>query len=489
MLHGSAWMIALRWAVRLIGLVSTVILARLLTPADFGVVAIAMIVVGLFEMLSLTGQALAIIRHENPTREHYDSAWTISLLIGLAIAVGIFIAAPFTNAYFHEPRAVPVMQCLGLRAILGALENIGVVNFRRDLNFSRLVSYNIVTRVFQFALTITLAVTLRTYWALVAGILAGQSARTVFSYVVHPYRPRLSFARAAEIWSFSLWTFARAIAGYLQTQIDNIAIGGLLGTASMGRYTVSKDVATAPAMEITEPMITALFPVMSKVRSDPVELRHLYLRALGWAAIIGASTGFGILLVANDLVAVVLGPKWTAAAPILGWLALNGCTIALQNGGYTILDVLGLPHIGAGMQWARLAVYGVAICIVAWLTRNLVDIAAARVAISVVLLPTVFVMVGRRAGVSARQYIAVLWRPFAAAGVMSLVVLSLNGALPFAGALRLALDIAVGAASFGLSLMGFWIASGRPWTAERDVITMFERARPWLRTLRQPQNL
>src|SRR5512140_3285015 len=107
MLRGSAWLIGLRWAMRLIGVVSTVVLARLLTPRDFGVVAVAMILVGLFEMLNLTGQAAAIVRHEAPTREHYDSAWTVSLLIGIAIAICILIAAPFTQAYFHEPRAIP----------------------------------------------------------------------------------------------------------------------------------------------------------------------------------------------------------------------------------------------------------------------------------------------------------------------------------------------------------------------------------------------
>ena len=131
MLRGSAWMIMLRWTLRLTGVVSTVILARLLTPNDFGVVAIAMIVVGMFEMLSATGQSQAIIRHSDPTREHYDTAWTISVIIGFGIGTAIFLIAPLTNIYFHDERSIMVMQCLSLRAIMSGFENIGMLNFER----------------------------------------------------------------------------------------------------------------------------------------------------------------------------------------------------------------------------------------------------------------------------------------------------------------------------------------------------------------------
>src|SRR6185312_2887630 len=137
MLRGSAWAVALRWCIRGTGLLSTLILARLLTPADFGIVAMAMLVVGALEILSETGQRLAIIRHPDPTREHYDSAWTISILIGLGLSAGIFAVAPLTVDYFHEPRAVLVIRCLALRALIGGFENIGVVDFRRGLRFQR----------------------------------------------------------------------------------------------------------------------------------------------------------------------------------------------------------------------------------------------------------------------------------------------------------------------------------------------------------------
>jgi lipopolysaccharide exporter len=457
---------------RLIGVVSTIILARLLTPQDFGIVALAMIFVGLFEMLNLTGQGLAIVRHEAPTREHYDSAWTISVLIGAGVAVCILAAAPLTKLYLHEPRTVIVMQCLALRAFLGGLENIGTVDFSRDLRFDRYFVYNVCTKLFQFVLTVVLAFVLRNYWALVAGILAGQSARTVLGYVMSPFRPRLSFARTREIWSFSIWTFARSVATYLQTQVDSIVIGGIAGSAVMGRYSVAKDVAASPTQEIINPMLGALFPVMSKCRGDAAQLRRLYLRMLGWSAIVCASTGVGVMMVADDLVRVVLGEKWIDATPLVGWLALNAGMAALLSGTGTLLDVQGMPYIGARIQWSRFVVFTAAIFAVAYLTHDVVTIAITRLVVTTLFVPSIILAVRKLTGVPARDYLAAMWRPFAAAGAMALTIWSLNEVLPFEGAPRLTLDILAGAVSYAAAVLLLWNLSGRPPSAERDLLTI-----------------
>ncbi len=476
MLRGSAWLIGLRWAMRLIGVVSTVLLARLLTPRDFGIVAVAMILVGLFEMLNLTGQAAAIVRHEAPTREHYDSAWTVSVLIGLAVAALILIAAPLSRVYFHEPRAVPVIQCLALRAVLQGLENIGTVDFRRDLRFDRFFVYNVCTKILQFVLTVALAFTLRNYWALVAGILVSQLSRTILSYVMSPFRPRISFACTGEIWSFSIWTFAQSVAMYLQTQVDNIAIGGIAGSTMMGRYTVAKDIATSPTQEIIAPMVTALFPVMSKCRRNPVELNALYLRMLGWSAMICVSTGVGVSMVAGDLVQVVMGPKWIDATPLVIWMALNAATASLLSGTPTLLDVLGKPFVAAHIQWSRFVVFTGIIFAVAYTLHSVMAVVETRLVVSAVFIPSVIFAVRKITGVPARSYFGAMWRPIAAAAIMALAIWSLNLVLPFEGAPRLILDVIAGGAVYTASVMALWHLSGRPRSAEQDILTLLQRA-------------
>src|SRR5215472_7511173 len=135
MLRGSMWTLGIRWSIRLTGLVSTVLLARLLTPADYGIVAIAVVIVGAVDVFRLTGERSAIIRHPNPTREHYDSAWTMSVLLGLGLGLIILLLSPISASYFHEPRALAVVQVLAVRTMASGFENIGTLNFQRDLQF------------------------------------------------------------------------------------------------------------------------------------------------------------------------------------------------------------------------------------------------------------------------------------------------------------------------------------------------------------------
>lgn len=470
MLHGSFWMILLRWTIRLIGLVSTVILARLLTPADFGVVAMAMIVVGMLEILSQSGQRLAIIRLAHPTKDDYDTAWTISVFVGLTIGACILAIAPFTEAYFHEPSAVVVMRFLALRSILGGFENIGVVDFRRDIRFDRFFRYNAIPKAVSFVVTVSLAWYLRNYWALVAGIITSQITSTILSYAMHPYRPRFSLAKLPYLRAFSGWTLLRSIGIYLNAQMDQIAIGGIAGVSSMGRYSVASDVAASPSREINDPLITVLYSVLSKLQGEPTQLRALYLRAIGWSAVICTSTSVGVALVAPEMVSLVLGPKWHDVVPLMAWLALSAGTLGIGSGTYTLFDAIGKPHVGARMQWVRLILLAVAIFPAAILTRSLVAIAQVRLAVTLVFLPTLFFAAGREAGISARDYVSVLWRPLASAALMVLVVRLADLVIPLADTRKLAFDILVGIISYTGSLHVLWTMSGRPATPERDIL-------------------
>src|ERR1043165_5563879 len=205
MLRGSIWAIGLRWSLRLTGLVSTIILARLLTPADFGLVTIASLIVGLVEVFSQIGPYAALTRHPNPTREHYDSAWTVGILLGFGLSLVTWILIPFTTAYFNEPRAATLVAVLALRtSFLGAV-NIGIVNFRRDFQFSKQFRYDLYPTLISFVTTMCAAFILRNYWALVIGILTQLASSTALSYIMDPFRPRICFTKVKEIWSFSAW--------------------------------------------------------------------------------------------------------------------------------------------------------------------------------------------------------------------------------------------------------------------------------------------
>src|SRR5690349_8906280 len=147
MVVGSAWIAAARWSVRGIGLISTLVLARLLVPADFGLVSMGMIAVEFVRIFSDPGQDLAVIRTRNATSEHFDTAWTMSICSGLIVTLVLQGVAPVAGWYFDEPRATAVIRVLSLAPLFESFTNIGVVvGFRRDLQFAKDFQYLVVRK-------------------------------------------------------------------------------------------------------------------------------------------------------------------------------------------------------------------------------------------------------------------------------------------------------------------------------------------------------
>jgi O-antigen/teichoic acid export membrane protein len=469
LVHGSAWSIGLRWSARMLGLISTVILARLLTPADYGIVAIAGLIVGSLEIFAQTGQYGAIVRHPNPTREHYDSVWTVSLLLGLGLGVMILAMTPLTTAYFHEPRAKLVVEILALRTMMSGLQNVGTMNFGRNLNFRRQFYFRVIPEFVAFVVTIGFAIALRNYWALVIGIMCQSATTIVLSYLMEPHRPRICFSKVREIWSFSIWTLVKNLGTYVNSQIDKVAVGGFAGAAAMGRYDVARDVAVSPSQELINPIVATLMPVMARVQFDPEKRRDLYLTTLSWSALICTSTSVGVALVAEDMADLVLGPKWHDVWPLMPWFALSWGIVGLTSGISSVLLALGHAYASARLQWTRNVGFALTIFPVAYIFQDLQAIVMTRFFVTLVVSPTMFYALSRALDVPLRDFAVALWRPMMAGAVMAAVVLALNAGLPFHGPPRLFLDIVTGAMAYGATLMVLWTRNGRPAGPERVV--------------------
>ncbi len=475
-IRGSSWMIALRWSVRLTGVASTIILARLLTPADYGVVAIATLILGTIEILGQAGQGNAIIRHADPTAAHYNAAWTISLMFGFGLALIVLAATPLTVIYFHEPRAKLVLEVLALRTALNGFQNIGVINFQRNLQFHKQFQFGFVTTLIQFVVVLASALILRNYWALVIGILTKQAATVALSYVMDPFRPRPSFQKIPELFSFSFWNLFRNIGSYAQNQVGKIAIGGFSGAAAMGQFEVGRDLAGSPIAEANGPITYALYSVMAKVQQDRDVRRELLLSVIYWSGLICSSTAVGIALVAGDMVDLLLGHQWAGIKPLIPWFALYYGVSGLTSSTYVALESIGLAGASARMQWFRVLGLSMLIFPTAFYYRGgLLPVAVANFAAGALIMPTLFYTMARCLDVSMLSFARVLWRPFAAAALMAAAVTLANRSLPIAGTLRLLLDSFFGAAIFTGALMVFWYLIGCPKGPEHTVWSQLRR--------------
>jgi O-antigen/teichoic acid export membrane protein len=479
--RGSVWTIATRWCIRGIGLINTIVLARLLSPRDFGIVAMAVVVWGLLQVLSDAGQTLAIIRHPDPAREHFDTAWTMSVITGIVVAVVLVAVAPLASQYFHEPRLLWVVRFIALAPLIEGFSNVGAVaGFRRSLQFHKDFSVSVISKFSTVVIALLLALVWRSYWVLAIGIVCGRTATVIASYCMASYRPRFHLTKWRELWSYSIWIQIAAIGQFVSEQTDQVIVGRVVGAFEMGAYNVAADLAAAPTEELVIPMARATFPVYATLVQEPAKLAQSYLSVLSLTAIIGLSAGFGVALVARDMVTIVLGAKWLATVPLIPWLAVSGGLLGVARSVNAILTVTGNARLNAMRFWA-FALLLVPAAIAGGFGWGAEGVAAARTIVTALFVPVMFYSLTRAIPVSWQDIVSRLWRPVLSVTAMIVAISALRLEMPSPTILHLLSTILLGAGVFTITLLISWFCAGRPPGAERSAL---ERLRSAARVLR-----
>ncbi|MBC7905698.1 MAG: oligosaccharide flippase family protein [Rhodospirillaceae bacterium] len=465
---GTAWMVGMRWVLKLIGLVNTAILARVLTPEDFGVMAMAMVIIELAIVLTDGDFEVAVVRRHNAERDFYDSAWTARLLAGGASAVLLLLCAAPAGLMFDDPRVTVVVAIGALRPLIAGFENIGTVDFRRNLDFAGEFRYLVLQRFLSLLAGLALVFSLADYRALAWSAPASAMVTVVLSYMVSPYRPRLGFARMGDLSSFSRWLVLFNCARMLNERVDQFLIGRLSGAAAAGGYYVAFDIATMPTRELMLPAGRALLPNFARIAHDPVRLSEGFAAVMGCAAILCCAMGPGIALVAEDLLRVFLGERWVHMAPVFQLLAL----FATLEGIWLMLDPLMIATgrertlATANLMFTALLVPAVAVTAYVAGTQW---IPVARMAIMALMLLGMGWRVVSWGWIGIGPLLGALWRPVAAALIMAAAVIATR--LDVAPILSLVWSVGVGAVTFPLVLAGLWLMAGRPDGAERMLLT------------------
>jgi O-antigen/teichoic acid export membrane protein len=457
---GALWMGGALWTTRGLGLLSTTILARLLLPRDFGLVAMATVVTGLLGVLFTFGIDTALIQKAEATRADWDTAWTLGLLQGLLLAGLVIVLAPLVARFYEEPRVMPIMLVLAGGICVGSLENIGVVAFRKELQFRRNFNYVVIKKLFQVVVTVSLAFALRSYWALLGGTVATQAFAAAFSYVAHPFRPRWSMERAGELLGFTTRLALINLARYFTFDGERLIIGALTGARLTGLYALSAEFAQMPTAELSGAFVQAIFPGLVKLKHDRDRVRAGYLSAFGIMALYALPAGIGIAIVAPDLVPVLLGAKWIDAIPIFQVIAVAGALRAVYGPAYNLLIVFGRLDNVQLVSWLQAGLQAVLLIpVIGWF--GLVGAAALNTVLAAITLGFCIVQVARCAGISLRDHVAVLWRPILSTAVM-VPVCTMVSSLIATPVPALAGTVLAGVASYVLATLALWLLSGRP---------------------------
>ncbi|HRX88745.1 MAG TPA: lipopolysaccharide biosynthesis protein [Steroidobacteraceae bacterium] len=474
MAKGAAWMVFAKLAERSIGLISTLLLARLLVPNDFGIVAMAMSFVALLELLTAFGFDVALIQKQTKSRAALDTAWTYGILTGLAMAALMVALAGPIAAFYREDALTDVIKALAIGSMAQGFQNIGVVAFRMDMRFDKEFQFLVAKKVISFAITIPLAVTMRSYWALVIGQVVGRIAGTVLSYTMQPYRPRVSLEATRELFNFSKWVFLLNCIGYMKERSSDWIIGRISGPMALGTFNISYELASLPSTELAAPINRAVFPAYAKLAHDLPALRREYLSVIAMLLLLTVPAVLGLAASAPLLVPVVLGANWLHAVPVLTLLSFFGLTHLLQSNAQAAFLALGRPDVPTKLSSAQV-VLQIATLIPFTQSMGSVGSAWAFVVTAVIMIPITILVVIKMLELRVREFIIAIWRPLTAALAMYFVVAWLAASLrkpkSTIGLIdELLLAIAVGVVVYIGLVWLFWKMSGQPDGPERVVL-------------------
>ncbi len=458
---GAIWTLIMRWSVRALGFISTLILARLLTPEDFGIVAMATVVAGLANVLFEFGVATVLIQDPNPGKEDYDTAWSLRVLQASFAGIGLLAVAPYAVGYFDEPRIEHVLWVIALATAIGGFENIGVVKFQKALDFKSDFQFEFSRKLAQFVITLLLASIFRSYWALVLGILFGRVSGVGISYWIHPYRPQWNLRAFAKIWSFSRWILLLRIGAYVRNEIDKLVIGAQGDTATTGHYFLASEMANIVSTEILAPINRALFPALSELNQRPETMRKALHLALAAQATVTFPLAVGLSMVADDIVPLLLGDQWVGMVPIMQILAWVGIPLCIRYTFSSALTALRKLRIITLVVWTEIALFLLFVFAVL-AAPSILEIALIKVALSMIVSITLLIYAAYLGLTQWSALVITFWRPAAAVIVMAAVLLALQPYLTGMHSIDLALQVIVGGGFYTALIMAFWLLTGRP---------------------------
>jgi len=466
MASGARWTISVRVVERVIGFVSTLVLARLLAPADFGVVAMGTAIQGILAALTEFGFTKAIIRMKRPLHAHYSTAFTLNAITSALIAVALVAAIPLAQVWYDDDRVAPVLLTLAAMSFIGGFRNLGLARYERALEFRPFFVIALARKLSSFTIGAVCALIWHDYRALLAGMLVGSVVEIAATYRLTRFRPRFTLTRARELMGFSLWWLAGEMATMFGRRGQDILVGQQLGATTLGQYAVALDLATMPTTEIVAPVMRAVYPGYMQMKDDAGRLYSAFVRVWGVIALLAIPSAVGMACLAPLMTMVVLGPKWAEAAPFIGALALIGALQALNSCYWPML----LTRLGPRIVF-RLAALGVGLTIpvfgiVLW-TAGLMPAIASWILCGIVML-----FVGARWLLkdlrgSMLPLLGALVRPAVAAAAMAASLLVVQSAYPagqswLTGLAALLGLVVFGALVYGVTVGCLWLVGGRP---------------------------
>ncbi len=474
--RGATFLIGANIGVRLISLAGVAILARLLTPQDYGILALAIVVHGTILVMTELQVASALIRLPAIAPHLYATAFAVTILRGTLLAAVLVAVSELAAQLMDEPALAAVLKVLAIGAFVEGLRNPRLVDFDRAVNFAPEALMTVAARLIGTVLSILIALVWRDYWALIIGTVATSAATTLIGHALRPWRPAVSLRDWQIFIAFGGWISLASVTNFVTSRVDFVFLKQVLGTAIVGQYNMGYFVATMVTNSLANHFSRSIYPALSQLAAEPARLRAAYLKSQ--ASIIGLllPAGVGLALTARELILIVAGPQWDDAALILQVVAPGMALMMMVSATNALMMVKGCTRNLFLRDLVHLALYVPLVAVGVW-RFGLPGALAANFTGNLLYVLLTLTMVRWITGWPWFGPVIACARSLGACAAMAAVVLAAAWALPEAGdnyttaAALLAAKAALGALVYAAAHYTLWRRAGRPDGFERVMLS------------------
>jgi PST family polysaccharide transporter len=336
-----------------------VVLARLLTPKDFGVVGVAAVVIGFAQVFWDAGLGKALVQTKISQKEAANVVFWTNLGLALVIYSCIAVSAGWIAAFFHSPASEPVLRVLGLQIIILSLASVQQALLVKDLDFRQIFWAKLFLALTPAFFSIPLAFFGYGVWALVAGTLVGSFMNLTVLWIRSPWRPALDYnlAVARRLSAFCVWVVLEGLGIWFIVWGDQFLVGKFLTVNDLGTYRVATYIAQLVLALFLGPLVPVLYPTFSHLQDDPAKLKEVFDKANRVIIAIALPISAGLLLTGSSVAAVVFGEKWVGLGAVLGLLGLTLGLASVVSINAEVYRAIGRPDINTKFMYAQLLVY------------------------------------------------------------------------------------------------------------------------------------
>jgi O-antigen/teichoic acid export membrane protein len=440
--------------------ISTIILARLLAPEQFGLVAMSLLAIQYLDAIGDLGVSAALVYQRDNLERAKNVAFIISVLSGLGLGALAFLGAPAFAAFYEEPAIVPMLQVLALSVVITALGQTHMTLLTKELKFRQKLLPDLSRSLAKGLSSIALALLGWGAWSLIWGQVLGAITVTAVLWAVVRWRPRLEWdgPLARTMLGYGSQIMLIQMLSVVWATADYIIVGKLLGRVDLAYYQQAFRVTDLLIINIAFVVGRVLFPSYAKINHDVELLRKGYLSTVRYIALFTLPLSVGVAAVAPLFVSQVFGPQWVAMTPALQLLALRAGISTLSFNSGHMLRAVGRPNI---VNYQMVAKLGVLVAVV-WLTvpYGFVAVAAGQVGVAVFSMLLDFLTMRGVIQVSLLSIAQQVWPALAATAGMGAIVWLAVGAVPAAWAL---------AGLLGAGALGVVCYAGLLWFTNREL--------------------